>query len=132
MTLYLLSFCKENRLHKSNEQQRSKSQLGTIEQTFSGVIQSLGIARRYAGWQVVEHWSEIVGDAVAKAAKAVGYTDGTLYLEVPEAVWRQELQAQIETLLARIHAHPGGRAVTNIRFVHGWKGNDTRYDSKDR
>ncbi len=119
-------------MHKSGEQQRSKSQLGTIEQTFAGVIQSLGIARRYAGWQVVEHWPEIAGNAVAKAAKAVGYTDGTLYLEVPEAVWRQELQTQIETLLARIHAHPGGRAVTNIRFVNGWKGNNTEYDAKDR
>ena len=119
-------------MQKSNEHHRRKSQLGPIDQAFSGVIQSLGIARRYAGWQIVEHWNEIAGDAVAKAAKAVGFTDGTLYLEVPEAVWRQELLAQIETLLARIHAHPGGRAVTNIRFVHGWKGNDTKYDSKDR
>ena len=116
----------------ASERTRTKRQPDQITQVFLGNIQSLGIGNRYAGWLIVEHWKEIVGDAIAQRATAVHYGEGTLTVAVPDASWRQELLTQRETLLAHIHAHPGGQAVSTIRFVHGWKGNDTEYDAKSR
>lgn len=114
-------------MQKTTNSQRTKRPIGTLEQVFPNVISSLGIGSRYAGWNVVEHWPEIVGPTIAKFAKAIRFTEGTLYVAVPDAAWRQELQAQIETLHARIREFPGGQAVTVIRLVHGVKGNDSEY-----
>ena len=95
-------------------------------QAISGVIsktmKSLGLARPYDGWQVVTHWAEIVGGEIAERAHAVRYEDGTLYVAVPDDVWRQQLSIQIESILKKVHAQSYGGAVQQIRLQRGPKG----------
>jgi len=98
--------------------------------SISGVIarsmRTLGLARQYDGWQVVDQWPEIVGEAVAERAEALRYDDGTLFVAVPDDVWRQQLSMEIESILMRVQAQPYGRAVQRIRLLHG------RKDMKDK
>ena len=86
------------------------------------VVRSLGLATRYGGWLAVNQWPEIVGQQIAQAARAVRFRDGTLYVAVPSAAWRQELSLQREVILQKIRSRPYGKAVTEIRLIHGERG----------
>ena len=91
---------------------------GVIEK----VVKSLGISKSYHGWLVVSKWPEIVGEQIAKVAKAVRFDDGVLFVAVPDAVWRQNLAMETEAILQKIQSYPFGRAVNQLRFVQGEKG----------
>ncbi|MBU8932675.1 MAG: DUF721 domain-containing protein [candidate division Zixibacteria bacterium] len=86
------------------------------------VIGSLGLTRKYHGWQVVNNWPEIVGRQVAKVATATRFEDTTLYVAVADDAWRQELVMQTESILENIRQYPYGQAVKQLRFVRGEKG----------
>lgn len=81
------------------------------------VIGSLGLGKSYDGWQVVGRWPEIVGEQIARRAKAIRFDDGVLYVVVEDASWRQNLAMEIKNILATIHKYPFGRAVTNVRLT---------------
>jgi len=84
-------------------------------------MHSLGLDRPYDGWQVVQHWPEIVGEAMAERATAFRYDDGTLFVAVPDDVWRHQLSMELESILKRVQAQPYGRAVQTIRLLRGRK-----------
>ena len=93
-----------------------------ISSVLSGVFSSLGLTEQYNGWQVVEHWPELVGEAIARVSTALKFEDGVLYVAVNDAAWRQELAMKQESLLDKIKSLPYGRAVKQIRLVRGEKG----------
>jgi predicted nucleic acid-binding Zn ribbon protein len=84
-------------------------------------MRSLGLDRQYDGWQVVEHWPEIVGAKMAERAAAIRFDDGTLFVAVPDDVWRHQLSMELEAILKRVQAQPYGRAVQRIRLLRGRK-----------
>lgn len=81
------------------------------------VIGSLGIGRSYNGWLVVTRWSEIVGEQLAKRARAVRFDDGIIFVVVEDSAWRQNLSMEIDNILATIHSYPFGKAVRQIRLI---------------
>jgi predicted nucleic acid-binding Zn ribbon protein len=81
------------------------------------VIGSLGLGKSYNGWLVVTRWPEIVGEQVAKRARAVRFDDGVLFVVVEDAAWRQNLSMQTEDFLAAIHQYPFGNVVRQIRLI---------------
>ena len=86
------------------------------------VVRNLGISRSFYGWQVVSRWPEIVGESIAHKAEAIRFDEGTLFVAVPDAAWRHQLQMQGEDILRRIHEHPRGTVIRELRFVAGRKG----------
>lgn len=95
-----------------------KSIGGVIEK----VVRSLGISKSYHGWLVVSEWPEIVGEQIARVAKAFHFDDGTIFIAVPDAVWRQNLAMETDEILRKIRSYPFGRVVKQLRFVQGEKG----------
>jgi predicted nucleic acid-binding Zn ribbon protein len=85
-------------------------------------VQSLGIGNRYDGWSIVEQWPAIVGESIAKVARAVRFDKGVVVVEVPDSSWRHHLSLQSKEILDAIHARPQGAVVTQIRFIAHQKG----------
>jgi len=112
--------------HRDDRSNRDGNRPRNAPKPIAGVVEnliaSLGLTRRYHGWLTVQHWPEIVGEHVARVARAVRFEDGILYVAVPGDAWRQELAMQVDSILASIHARPYGRAVTQLRLVRGEKG----------
>ncbi len=112
--------------HRYDSPRRGGNRPRNAPKPIAGVVEnliaSLGLTRRYHGWMTVQHWPEIVGEQVAKVARAIRFEDGILYVAVPGDAWRQELAMQIDSILDGIHARPYGRVVTQIRLVRGEKG----------
>jgi len=86
------------------------------------VVRSVGLHTGYCGWQVVEGWSEIVGEYYAKKSRAIRFQNGVLYVAVPDSSWRQMMSMDSEKILKSIHRLPHGRAVKELRLVAGEKG----------
>ena len=61
-------------------------------------------------------WPLACGSKVAEKTSAIGYADGVLTVEVPDATWQQQLQGlnrQYLSALRQISAQP----VSTIKFV---------------
>jgi predicted nucleic acid-binding Zn ribbon protein len=61
-------------------------------------------------------WPLVCGSKVAEKTSAIGYADGVLTVEVPDATWQQQLQGlnpQYLAALKQISAQP----VNAIKFV---------------
>jgi len=82
-----------------------------------GILGRLGLAHNLGGWKIVNHWPEIVGDKISSVSKAVKFSDDTLLVSVPDAVWRHQMSMEVDAILEKIHDIPGGRAVKRIHFV---------------
>lgn len=86
------------------------------------VVRSLGMSRDYYGWVILSQWDEIVGDDIARQARAVRFEDGTLVVAVPDAAWRQNLSMETEMILKKIHSVSHGQVIKKLRLIHGEKG----------
>ena len=81
------------------------------------MIGSLGLSKSYNGWLVVTRWPEIVGEQIAKRAKAVRFDDGVLFVVVEDAAWRQNLSLEMDNIMAAIRSYPFGKAVKQVRLM---------------
>ena len=107
------------RLNQTGKKGRKPTPIGGIIESVMG---SLGLRNRYHGWLVVQKWPEIVGEHIARRSEAFRFDDGTLYVAVADAVWRQEMSMHLENILREIRSLPYGRAVKQVRLVQGKKG----------
>lgn len=85
-----------------------------LSAVFDTLMGSLGLQKAYYGWRIVEQWPDIVGAEIAKVARAERFGEGTIVVVVEKDTWRQELEMQLETILAKIRTVPGGRVVNKI------------------
>jgi len=105
-----------------NRRYISRSKLQPIGGIVEKIVSSLGLGSRYYGWQVVNNWSEIVGEHIARHSQAVRFDEGTLYVAIEDASWRNTILMDIENILKKIHQLPYGRGIKEIRLVSGKKG----------
>jgi hypothetical protein len=61
-------------------------------------------------------WPVACGSAVAARTRALGFEDGILRVEVPDAGWRRELQALAPRYLAALNRYLKGK-VAAVEFV---------------
>jgi predicted nucleic acid-binding Zn ribbon protein len=106
----------------NSQQGRSGKRLKPVGGVLDSLMRSLGVSRQYQGWMVVQAWPEIVGEMIAQRAPAIGFEDGVLFVAVADPSWRQELSMQLESIMREIRNRPYGRAVKQVRLVHGRKG----------
>lgn len=81
------------------------------------ILAGYGLGYKLKGWRIVARWPEIVGDKMAAVSKALKFSDDTLLVSVPDAVWRHQLSLEVDAILDKIHSVPGGRSVKRIHFV---------------
>jgi predicted nucleic acid-binding Zn ribbon protein len=81
------------------------------------VVEQLGLEPSLKGWQAVDAWPEVVGPRIARHTKCVGFSEGTLRVEVASAPWMHELSYLERDLIARLDRALGAGTVRRIRFV---------------
>ena len=79
-------------------------------------MRQLGITKTLRQYDVITSWQEIVGDQIAKVAKAERMENGTLFVSVASAPWRAELTMKRQEIIGKINAAMGGKVVREIRF----------------
>jgi hypothetical protein len=61
-------------------------------------------------------WPLVCGSAVAERTRAVEFAEAVLKVEVPDAGWKQELQALAPRYVAMLNRYAGQR-VERVEFV---------------
>ena len=62
-------------------------------------------------------WPVVCGAEVASRTKAVGFGEGRLTVEVPDANWRNQLAAFTPRYLSSLNELLGSQMVSDLRFV---------------
>jgi predicted nucleic acid-binding Zn ribbon protein len=91
-----------------------------LSEVLSGWLTTSGLGKRLAQAGVVAAWPELVGPQIAQVAQADTVSaDGTLWVRVASAAWRQELQLMTPEIIARINAGRKTGRIERIRWVMG-------------
>jgi predicted nucleic acid-binding Zn ribbon protein len=87
-----------------------------IGKPLGSILRSETFADGMAGWQAIERWAEIVGEEIARRARAVRFERGIVYVEVVNSSWVQELSFLRRRMVRQLNREIGRDAVTDIRF----------------
>jgi predicted nucleic acid-binding Zn ribbon protein len=80
------------------------------------LLRELGLEAGVEGWRAVKEWPEIAGPRIARHAKAVGFHEGTLSVEVEGSAWAYELEFLKRRLLRELQRRLGPH-VRDLRLV---------------
>jgi hypothetical protein len=74
------------------------------------------LRRSVPGEAAVLAWPLVCGVTVAERTRALKLADGILRVEVPDAVWREQLKALAPRYIAKLNGY-AGKHVQGIAFV---------------
>ncbi len=85
-----------------------------IDRLMPRVLRNMKIETRLKNWQIIEKWSEIVGERVAQHSKAIGVDTENLFVEVDNPVWQSQLFLIKETIIKKIKKYKVN--IKDIKF----------------
>ena len=88
-----------------------------INTALKSLIEKTGFKKQLEQQRVLEMWSQMVGDTIAKNTEAVSVSHGTLIIKAKSAAWRQELQLQKREILKNLNTGSTTKPIKDIRFV---------------
>jgi predicted nucleic acid-binding Zn ribbon protein len=77
-------------------------------------LRDLGLDKGLKAAQIFASWSQLVGPAVAKIASPGRFRNRTLFIDVADHLWMQELQFQERELLERLNQRLGEPLVSRL------------------
>lgn len=93
-----------------------QSQPKSINTVLTSVLHELGLGQRMKQQRALEVWSDVVGERIAKAAKAERIERGKLTVRVSKAPWRNELLFLKKEIIAKLNNALGEEVVKEIQF----------------
>jgi len=92
----------------------------TASELLPKLMQKLGLRERLHEKDVMEAWSEIVGDFIAAHSAPMSLRDGTLYVRVLQPALHYELEQISKTeILRKLKKRFGARTIRDVRFRVG-------------
>jgi hypothetical protein len=79
-------------------------------------LRDLGLQKRLKTEQLTVLWPKLVGPTVAKIAYPAQFRSGTLFIDVTDSVWMQELKFQEGELIGRLNDALGQALVRRLFF----------------
>ena len=84
------------------------------------LMQRLGLKERLHETEVLEAWSNIVGDFIAAHSAPVALREGVLYVRVLQPALHYELEQVAKTdILRKLKQRFGGKVIRDVRFRFG-------------
>jgi len=80
------------------------------------LLRELGLESGMVGWRAVRTWPEIAGPRIARHARAVGFHEGTLNVEVEGSSWAYELEFLKRRLLKELQSRLGMH-IRDLRLI---------------
>lgn len=80
------------------------AEIPSLKKVLERSLRDLGLQKRLKVEQITALWPTIVGTAVAKISSATQFRNGTLFIDVLDSIWMQELKFQEGELISRVNA----------------------------
>ena len=87
-----------------------------IGNALSSTIHQLGIESKIKQGEVLDAWSRIVGEQIAKVTSADRIENGKLFVHVTRATWRNELVFLKQALITKVNKEMNQEIVKDIIF----------------
>jgi predicted nucleic acid-binding Zn ribbon protein len=82
------------------------------------VIKRHGLEKKFAEYEFITRWREVVGDEISQVAKPEVIRNGVLFVKVPNSAWAQELSFRQSLIIKRLEEVTGAmKVIRSIRFV---------------
>jgi hypothetical protein len=78
-------------------------EISSLRRALDRSLRDLGLQKRLKTEQLTVLWPRIVGPSVAKIANPAQFRNGTLFIDVADHVWMQELKFQEVELIRRLN-----------------------------
>jgi hypothetical protein len=91
-------------------------EVSSLKMALERSFRDLGLQKRLKTEQLTVLWLRIVGPTVAKIAYPAQFRSGTLFIDVADSVWMQELKFQEGELIQRLNDALGEALVRRLFF----------------
>lgn len=91
-----------------------KSNTESLGNVIYEYLRAMGLETPLNEHRVMNAWSDVVGEAMAKYTQDLNIFNQTLYVKVSSAVVRNELMMRRTELVARLNAKAGAQVITGI------------------
>jgi predicted nucleic acid-binding Zn ribbon protein len=81
------------------------------------ILEDHGVLAQVRRMSVLDEWSELVGDAVARVTRARSVEDGVLIVEVRSSPWLMELNMMKGDFVRRVNDYMPDTPIERIVFV---------------
>lgn len=88
-----------------------------INKILPKVIKSLNLNEKFKEIEMVKHWNEIVGEKIARHARAININEANLYVVVDNPVWQAQLFLLKNKILKKFNEL--GANLRDIKFIIG-------------
>jgi predicted nucleic acid-binding Zn ribbon protein len=95
----------------------TKSSLVRVEDLLKKTLKSLNLGETFKVHPIWKNWQAIAGPAIASRSKPEYVAQETLYLQVANSVWANELEMQKKSLIKKINEQNYGFVLKDIRFT---------------
>ena len=116
------------RRRRPDEKERPEEVGGLVGRLF----EKWGIAEKVERAAAASGWEEIVGPRIAEATGDVRVSGRTLFVEVKNASWMQELDMMRHTILSRLNEGRERGRIEKIVFLQGGKRRDGSDEPRNR
>jgi hypothetical protein len=87
-----------------------------IKDILPSILNKMGINKGIKQAKAIAFWDDIVGDNIAKNAKAFRARKGILYVAVKSSVWASELQMMEPEIRKKINEYLNNNVIKELRF----------------
>lgn len=87
-----------------------------IKTPIESVLMRLGIGTKLKQYEVLDLWSQIVGEQISKVTNAEILRDGKLFVSVKHSTWRNELVFLKNEIINKINKEMKSEVVKDIIF----------------
>jgi hypothetical protein len=91
-------------------------EVSSLRSALERSLRDLGLQTRLKTEQLTVLWPKVVGPTVAKIAYPAQFRGGTLFINVTDSVWMQELKFQEGELIGRLNETLGEALVRRLFF----------------
>lgn len=89
-------------------------EISSLRKALGQAVRDLGLQKRLKTEQLTVLWPQLVGPTVAKVAYPAYFRSGTLFIDVADSVWIQELKFREGELIERLNDAIGERLVQRL------------------
>ena len=79
-------------------------------------LKKAGLYQGVKSIKILEQWPKVVGEKIANKTEANYINNGTLFVEVSNSTWRQELQFQKKDIIEKLNKEIKEKIVREIKF----------------
>ena len=99
-----------------NMKVRLGSHAKSLGDALDELVETLGIRKKLREQDVFTRWDEAVGERIAQVATPTRMLEGTLFVSVKSAAWRNELSMRKQEIVDRLNEILTDQIVRDIKF----------------